>query len=79
MEQQGTLVSFLPKDGLDINNGREAQARFQEWLRAQFLAGQPVGELVASRSSFIDQLLIQGWEQFGLHHVPQLALVAVGG
>ena len=73
------LPSFLPTSQLTISSGREALAAFQLWLKEQFLAGSPVGELVAARSLLIDQLLTQGWEQFGLAHEQRLSLIAVGG
>ncbi len=73
------IPNVLPTDHLEIGNGREALAKFQAWLREQFLAGCPVGELVAARSLLIDQLLTLGWEQFGLAAAPRLSLVAVGG
>ena len=73
------LPNVLPSDHLEIGNGRESLAKFQAWLREQFMAGCPVGELVAARSLLIDQLLTLGWEQFGLGAAPRLSLVAVGG
>ncbi len=73
------IPNVLPTDNLEIGNGREALAKFQAWLREQFMAGCPVGELVAARSLLIDQLLTLGWEQFGLAAAPRLSLVAVGG
>ncbi len=79
MEQPAAIEQFIPDSELNIQNGRECMARFQEWLKQQFLAGQPVGELVAARAYFIDQILALVWDQFGLHHYPDLALVAVGG
>ncbi len=73
------LPNVLPSDHLEIGNGRESLAKFQAWLREQFMAGCPVGELVAARSLLIDQLLTLGWDQFGLGAAPRLSLVAVGG
>ena len=73
------LPNYLPAGQLTISSGREALAAFQLWLREQFLAGSPVGELVAARSQFIDQLLTLGWEQFGLAREQRLSLIAVGG
>ena len=69
----------LPTEPVQIANGKECLARFQEWLRSRFLAGDSVVELVASRSQFIDGLLSRLWEQFGLDAHPHLALIAVGG
>jgi [protein-PII] uridylyltransferase len=79
MQHDHPIPDFLPTAVLDMGNGRESLAQFHGWLREQFLLGTPVGELVAARSSFIDQLLTLCWEQFGLAAQPQLALVAVGG
>ena len=73
------LPNFLPAGRLTISSGRETLVAFQLWLRDQFLAGSPVGELVAARSLLIDQLLTLGWEQFGLAHEQWLSLIAVGG
>lgn len=79
MQHYQPIPDFLPAAPLEMANGRESLGQFQGWLRDQFLAGSPVGELVAARSHFIDQLLSLCWEQFGLAEQPQLALVAVGG
>jgi len=79
MQHYQPIPDFLPTAPLEMANGRESLGQFQGWLRDQFLAGSPVGELVAARSLFIDQLLSLCWEQFGLAEQPQLALVAVGG
>jgi hypothetical protein len=78
MQHYQPIPDFLPAAPLEMANGRESLGQFQGWLHDQFLAGSPVGELVAARSHFIDQLLSLCWEQFGLAEQPQLALVAVG-
>ena len=51
--------------------------RSGEDLRARFLAGEPVGELVHARAALIDEVLIDLWRD----HVAATgaALVAVGG
>lgn len=79
MQQEPRLKDFLSTPQLEMNSGREAQNKFLLWLREQFLAGLPVGELVAARSQFIDELLTLGWQQFHLDEQAGLSLVAVGG
>ena len=56
---------------------RESLTRSGEDLRARFLAGEPVGELVHARAALIDEVLIDLWRD----HVAATgaALVAVGG
>lgn len=44
-----------------------------------FDAGAPVMQLVQARAEIIDTLLQHLWQQFGLHHHPEIALMAVGG
>lgn len=57
---------------------RQALAEANERLKAEFLAGTPVEELVAARAALLDHLLTRA---FHLHfsNFGNLALVAVGG
>ena len=56
---------------------RESLSRSGEDLRARFLAGEPVADLVHARAALIDEVLIDLWRE----HVAATgaALVAVGG
>ncbi|MDN5368866.1 MAG: [protein-PII] uridylyltransferase [Shewanella sp.] len=47
-------------------------------LQLRFANRDKITELVAERSRFVDQLLIQHWQQLGLSHAG-IALIAVGG
>ncbi len=48
-------------------------------LKARFLSGDSVYQLVTDRAHFVDQLLIHLWFKHDLDTIPDLALVAVGG
>ena len=47
-------------------------------LVEQYTAKHPIADIVKHRSQFVDALLTQTWQDFGLHN-NHLALVAVGG
>ena len=58
---------------------REALAAAQSGLEARFRRGEPVTELVETRSRFVDRVLALAWRRFGLDGHARHALVAVGG
>ncbi len=51
----------------------------QASLRADFLRGTPVADLVARRVQVVDGLLLEAWERRIASQGPAIALVAVGG
>ncbi|MGF1688006.1 bifunctional uridylyltransferase/uridylyl-removing protein GlnD [Photobacterium japonica] len=58
---------------------REALARFTQQQQTGFLAHEPITQLVEARAHYMDNLLEQLWQHFGLDQHPTLALVSVGG
>ena len=69
---------LLPDDQLTRENCKEYLSRFLVWLHARFDAGDNIIELVATRSEYMDQLLIRLWQKFGFDKTA-LTLIAVGG
>jgi [protein-PII] uridylyltransferase len=57
---------------------RETLRNAHEDLKARFLAGEPVSELVTARAAIIDELLVRAWRLSGLPE-DRMALIAVGG
>lgn len=57
---------------------KDCAAYFYKWLNSEF-SKQPVRNLINSRAEFIDRLLIKLFNETGLAHYPELALIAVGG
>ncbi|MDX3774490.1 [protein-PII] uridylyltransferase [Chromatiaceae bacterium AAb-1] len=53
-------------------------ADFHDWLSRSF-NHYPVNQLVKARAIFIDEVLIQLWQKFGLGQNKELTLIAVGG
>lgn len=53
-------------------------ADFHNWLD-QIFEHQHISHLVKARARFIDSILLQLWQEFGLTKYPDLSLVAVGG
>jgi [protein-PII] uridylyltransferase len=48
-------------------------------LRQRFLAGQPAGELIRDRARLLDAVVTAAWTATAAPHLPDAALVAVGG
>ncbi|MDO2947010.1 bifunctional uridylyltransferase/uridylyl-removing protein GlnD [Aeromonas simiae] len=74
-------LSLLPScaQPLEREAYRSALHLFSERLAERFRQGEPVTQLVAERSRFMDALLTQLWQQFGFDKVAGLTLIAVGG
>lgn len=91
-----TATVSLPPDIFDIDNFsaslrdnssetlqicKSAQQSVQDYLDALFVSGSDIRELIATRSSFIDAILIALWKNLDWHQnaMQELALIAVGG
>ncbi|ACS86758.1 bifunctional uridylyltransferase/uridylyl-removing protein GlnD [Musicola paradisiaca] len=66
-------------DMLECQILRQHLETFQNWLADEFKAGISAENLVDARTLFIDHLMQRLWRFYGFEHVPQTALVAVGG
>ncbi|MGL4269354.1 MAG: nucleotidyltransferase domain-containing protein, partial [Plesiomonas sp.] len=73
------LNDELQAAGMQLPAMKRLLEQQRQHMADAFAAGQPVAELVAERSSFIDVLLCSLWQQFALADNPDLTLVAVGG
>jgi len=74
-----TNPQTLPVEAITQENLRNTLEQFAEQQKQQFIQHRPVTDLVLSRSTFIDKLLIRLWEHYGVNQYPDIALVAVGG
>lgn len=62
-----------------IKTGREYLSKLDEQLIQLFKDGYAIKRLLEYRSYYMDQLMNQLFQQFGLDHEANLALLAVGG
>lgn len=66
-------------DELNCSHLKHSLSEFQQWIAYAFQQGESAETLVASRTAYIDQLLIRLWQHFGLAELDKIALIAVGG
>ena len=76
---RGQFKAELALKSSPIAAFKKAIRRAQETLDARFHAGADIGQLVADRAWFVDQMLEQAWDRFDWGTGNEIALVAVGG
>ncbi|KFZ31702.1 protein-PII uridylyltransferase [Pseudidiomarina salinarum] len=73
----GTAAGISWPEPLTLSAGRECAERYQDWSANAFVTAD-IESLLTDRSTFVDQLLQQLWQQFELAS-SDLALLAIGG
>ncbi|MEL0628125.1 [protein-PII] uridylyltransferase [Psychromonas aquatilis] len=76
-EQHSPLI--IEENNLTIPFLKKHLHTFSDWQLEQFEAKQPINQIVATRSQYIDQLLSRLWNMLGLNENKDLSLLAVGG
>ncbi|WP_017348518.1 bifunctional uridylyltransferase/uridylyl-removing protein GlnD [Pantoea sp. A4] len=66
-------------DSLTRDQLKQRLEHFNHLLATAFDAGEPVENLIAARTRYIDRLLRRLWRFFGFDTLPAITLVAVGG
>lgn len=74
-----SMTQFLPKDPINVENGRLALSNQLQAMIKAFSEGESVNELVVERTNFIDELLKRLWVELNFNQYEDLALIAVGG
>ncbi|HSG52008.1 MAG TPA: bifunctional uridylyltransferase/uridylyl-removing protein GlnD [Rheinheimera sp.] len=77
MSQAVTFSKALP-DSYSLESYKKHFSDFHDWLSRSF-SQHPVNTLVKERAKFIDHVLVQLWQHFGLSKSKDLSLIAVGG
>ena len=77
MSQAVTFSKALP-DSYSLESYKKHFGDFHDWLSRSF-SQHPVNTLVKERAKFIDHVLVQLWQHFGLSKSKDLSLIAVGG
>ena len=81
------LALFNQKDFLrQLDSGAQPIATFKNQIRTarslldeRFMADEKIEILIQDTSWFIDQILVQAWQRYGVHEADDISLVAVGG